>query len=326
MSKMDITIPYYEDKSRINNSAIGYYLNNGPMYLKNILDNTVDNKPTQAMEQGTMIHMMLLQPEEFNDKYVFVNFNIPKTPNQKKFCDEYVNSLEIDPVLAAISAYKASYKVSKQGDSKIASDAKELLSTFEDYIDIRKQTKDKIIVNDYDYMMLHKISNNVKSHIAACELINPNNKFETHNEFHINWDYDNIPCKALLDKCTFDNNNHVCYITDLKTTSHIYDFKSSIDTFDYLRQLCFYYMACSWYIKNIKEEDPKKWKFIFNIVAISTKDYVIRVFSIPEDKVFSKKSIIDKALRDIYWHITTGKWEHYKEYYDNRGYETINFD
>ena len=35
---MDISIPYYEDMSRISNSNIGQYLKRGPMYLRNMLD------------------------------------------------------------------------------------------------------------------------------------------------------------------------------------------------------------------------------------------------------------------------------------------------
>ena len=31
-------IPYYEDNTRISNSAIGWFLNKGPAYFRNMLD------------------------------------------------------------------------------------------------------------------------------------------------------------------------------------------------------------------------------------------------------------------------------------------------
>ena len=36
---MEIIIPYYEDNTRISNSAIGWFLNKGPQYLRDMLDN-----------------------------------------------------------------------------------------------------------------------------------------------------------------------------------------------------------------------------------------------------------------------------------------------
>lgn len=35
---MKIEIPYYEDNTRISNSAIGWFLKKGPRYLKDMLD------------------------------------------------------------------------------------------------------------------------------------------------------------------------------------------------------------------------------------------------------------------------------------------------
>ena len=35
---MDISIPYYEDLTRISNSNIGWFLKKGPKYLKEMLD------------------------------------------------------------------------------------------------------------------------------------------------------------------------------------------------------------------------------------------------------------------------------------------------
>ena len=35
---MNIEIPYYEDNTRISNSAIGWFLKKGPRYLRYMLD------------------------------------------------------------------------------------------------------------------------------------------------------------------------------------------------------------------------------------------------------------------------------------------------
>ena len=55
-NKMDISIPYYEDMSRISNSNIGWFLKKGPRYLKDMLDGTTEGLKAKFLDKGTMIH------------------------------------------------------------------------------------------------------------------------------------------------------------------------------------------------------------------------------------------------------------------------------
>ena len=67
---MDIKIPYYEDLSRISNSNIGWLLQKGPAYLHKMLTDPPPEEKNPVLERGTMIHMYILQPEEFKKTYV----------------------------------------------------------------------------------------------------------------------------------------------------------------------------------------------------------------------------------------------------------------
>ena len=155
------------------------------------------------------------------------------------------------------------------------------------------------------------------------ELLNPS-KGETHHEFHINWEFGGVKCKSLLDSINFDIENKICTIVDLKTTVHIGCFEESMKEYDYLRQLCFYWMAARWYLLNELDENPTLWEYTFYIVAIDTVgDNEIRVFKITEEQLFTRCSVITNTLDEIYWHQTTGNWEHHKEYYDGDGSETL---
>ena len=75
---MKIEIPYYEDNTRISNSAIGWFLKKGPRYLKDMLDGKEEGISGKFLEKGTMIHMYLLQPDEFWDNYIILDFVVPK--------------------------------------------------------------------------------------------------------------------------------------------------------------------------------------------------------------------------------------------------------
>ena len=320
---MEITTPYYEDLTRISNSNIGWFIKYGPAYLHKMLTNPPEEESTAAMKKGTMIHMYLLQPEEFFDNYEVKTITKPKSENQKKFCELLANSVELEPNLALLSAYKGAYSTTGQTNDLVLSKAKEMASTFKSYITHLKEQDSKIVISKYDMAMLENIRDNVENHKLAKELLNPS-KGETHHEFHINWEFGGVKCKSLLDSINFDIENKICTIVDLKTTVHIGCFEESMKEYDYLRQLCFYWMAARWYLLNELDENPTLWEYTFYIVAIDTVgDNEIRVFKITEEQLFTRCNVITNTLDEIYWHQTTGNWEHHKEYYDGDGSETL---
>ena len=59
--KMDISIPYYEDVTRISNSNIGWFLNKGPSFLHKMLSGEGEELDLPQLKRGTMIHEYLLQ-------------------------------------------------------------------------------------------------------------------------------------------------------------------------------------------------------------------------------------------------------------------------
>lgn len=321
---MEITVPYYEDMSRISNSNIGWFIKYGPAYLHKMLTNPPEEDGTAAMKRGTMIHMYLLQPTEFVKTYEQLDITEPKSVNQKKFCELVANSVEIEPDLALLNAYKGAYSTVGQSDDLMLSKAKEMASTLKSYIAYLKDENHKIKISRYDVAMLENIRDNIENHKLAKELLHPKNG-ETHHEFHINWEFLLVPCKSLLDSINFDYENKICTIVDLKTTIHIGCFEESMKEYDYLRQLCFYYEAAAWYINNEKNLDSTEWIFKFYIIAIDTiGDNEIRVFNFTIDQVMKKLPIIVDAITDIRWHQTTGNWEHHREYYEGDGSETLN--
>ena len=46
---------------------------------------------------------------------------------------------------------------------------------------------------------------------------------------------------------------------DLKTTQKLWHFEESMNTYDYLRQLCYYTMAVKWYLSEELKEDEMKY-------------------------------------------------------------------
>lgn len=354
---MDISIPYYEDRTRISNSNIGWFLNKGPAFLHKMLTEPPPEESTTAMERGTMIHEYILQPEEFQKDYVVWDKSRPSSAQQEKFCQALAFSTEIEPNRAILSAYKEAYSTRAKSDDLILSEGLKIASTLKDYIDFLKSNDQRKMISPWDVKMLEKIKQNIQSHKLANKIIWPldvfkrcsgdgwNNIMEEtsmYHEFHINWEYPvicdidigqhetersayTIECKSLLDGLTLDFKNKIVTIYDLKTTQKLWHFEDSIQQYDYCRQLMYYTMAVQWYLKNECNEDPKDWSHEWYIVGIDTTgSNETRVFKFTEDQIYPHTVTIMNALGQIAWHQSTGKWEHSREYYEGDGSESLN--
>lgn len=189
-----------------------------------------------------------------------------------------------------------------------------------------------------DLNMLKTIKSNIEKHKKANKLLTDTPGVESHNEFHINWTFpiktDSLkmdenkiwyaPCKSLLDRCIFDHVNKKIILIDLKTTSDVYNFKHSVEEFDYYRQIAYYLLAITWYMKD-QDIDISDYDCEAYIVAIQTNgSYEVRVFNMfNETELDSRKNIIINALSELSYHYQTNNWEHTRSYYEGNGTEEL---
>ena len=323
---MKIEIPYYEDNTRISNSAIGWFLKKGPRYLKDMLDGKEEGISAKYLDRGTMIHMYLLQPEEFWNNYMIIDYEKPKTTQQLAFCEAYFNSNEIVEEDKLISAYKASYSGNNMSKDAMLKKAKELQLKFAEYIEFLDKNQTYTVISFADLNMLKKIKENIDSHIKANELLTDQPGVECHNEFHINWEAEKqgVSCKSLLDRVKIDHANKKITLIDLKTTVDVYNFEHSVEEYDYYRQIAFYILALTWYMKD-EGYDIEDYDLEAYIVAIqSNGNNEVRVFNMLNEKeLLVRKDLISETLTEISYHYQTGNWDHTREYYENNGTETL---
>lgn len=330
---MDISIPYYEDLTRISNSNIGWFLKKGPRYLKEMLDGKEGLKAS-FLDKGTMIHEYILQPEEFWKDYIILDFAVPKVKQQKDLLEFYANAKMVDPLASEddilLMSYNSAYSNNKSIDKRIQ-EAKELVELYQNYIEYFKNKDSKKVISFADLNMLKAIKKNMEDHKKANELLfKYPETFEVHNEFHINWEYPNastlgdLPCKSLLDRVMIDHTNKKIILVDIKTTADVYNFKHSIEEFDYCRQLAYYWLAIHWYFKNELKLNIEEYEYETYIVAVQSHDgYEVRVFKFNPKAIEERLVTIDYAIKRIAWHKNNNLWDHMKEYYDEDGAEII---
>lgn len=330
---MDISIPYYEDLTRISNSNIGWFLKKGPRYLKEMLDGKEGLKAS-FLDKGTMIHEYILQSEEFWKDYTILDFAVPKVKQQKDLLEFYSSARLVDPFASEddilIMSYEAAYNNNKSKEKKIQ-EAKELVELYQNYIEYFKNKDSKKVISFADLNMLKTIKKNMEDHKKANELLfKYPETFEVHNEFHINWEYPNastlgdLPCKSLLDRVMIDHTNKKIILVDIKTTADVYNFKHSVEEFDYCRQLAYYWLAIHWYFKNELKLNIEEYEYETYIVAVQSHDgYEVRVFKFNPKAIEERLVTIDYAIKRIAWHKNNNLWDHMKEYYDEDGAEII---
>lgn len=318
---MDLSIPYYQDNSRLSNSAIGWFLKNGPSYLRKKLDGLIPDEKGSQLEKGTMIHEYILQPEEFSKDYMLFTGLRPKSDQQRKFCEELANTVELMRDFALLKAYKASYSIIGKSDEKMLSEATKIASDLKDYINAIQDGR--TLISSSELLKCQDVKANIDDHKAASKLLD-NPDWEEHHEFHINWEWFHVKCKSLLDCVKFDFKHKKCQIIDLKTTVKLWHFEDSIDQYDYLRQLCFYKMAVAWYLVNERGQNIEEWEFEYYIIGIdSTANSDVRVFKFEPFVVESRERLIRSTLLTIEWHQRNNLWDHTKEYYTGDGCETL---
>ena len=123
----------------------------------------------------------------------------------------------------------------------------------------------------------------------------------------------------------FDHVNKKIILIDLKTTSDVYNFKHSVEEFDYYRQIAFYICAITWYMLNELNLNVDDYDLEAYIIAIQTNgNNEVRVFNMfNEDELLNRKNVISDALQRISYHINSNDWDHTIEYYTNGGIEQL---
>jgi hypothetical protein len=322
-----------------------------------MLTNPPPEEKNPVLERGSMIHMYILQPEEFQKTYVVWDKPKPSSAQQEKFCQALANTLEIEPDKAVLNAYKEAYSTAGKSEKVMLSEGLKIASTLKDYIDFLKLHDGRTMITPWDAQMLDKIKHNIQSHKLAYNIIwplegsiepkiltdnGPINAAEAYHEFHINWKYSanysinlgqnetesgihTVECKSLLDGLVLDFENKKAIIYDLKTTQKLWHFEDSIVQYDYFRQLAYYTMAVEWYLKNEYGYNWNEWTFEYYIIGIDTTgSYEIRVFKVEQYMVEARMHVIEDALAEIAWHQENDKWDHSRAYYEGDGSENLN--
>lgn len=310
-----------------------------PKLFKAYIDGEIVEEEKPWLELGTKLHMYLLEPEEFKENYIYLEFSTPNSAKQKEFCEELVKLNNKFPTLEDASelVYRKIYSVSGKSDEKIKEESKKLTKTLKKYITyLQEKNHYKDVITYSTQKFLNDARFAVNTHVKAKELLlDTALNTECANEQRILWEYpkfqikdEPMVLKSFIDRFIINHDKKEISLIDLKTTSNIGEFEDRFENFNYKRQLALYWLALGYYLK--QREDYQTIKEYSNqtyVVVIQTTGGNLqlpiecRVYPISESTLGTGLNNLDKILTDIAWHFQNDKWDHTKQYYESQGVE-----
>jgi len=319
---------YYSEK-KVSSTSLKWFEDESPWYFKNMLDKEIVQEKLSWFDTGRQIHMSILEPKEFDINYIYLDYKIPKSENQKKFCEIYIDNInKYTDKERRILSYERSYNAVGKSEDKINKESEKLYNTLQSYIKYLEKSKEyKEVLTKSKWKLIQDLKKEAYNHKKARQLLLVENDLanvEEYNEIPIFWEYKTIegktvPCKSMLDRLVIDHDTKTIKLIDLKTTSNLGTFHKSVDKYKYYRQLAFYWKAVEYEFKDL--QDYKRENYI---IALRTKELPeCKVFEISNNLIELGNEEIKNLMKDISWHFENNFWKYSREYYEGTGVEKL---
>lgn len=322
-NKKYYSIPY------ISNSTINWF-QLSPRYCWKRMNKEIVDEEKSYTFLGKQLHLSLLEHDEFEKCYTYLDFKTPTSKQQQGFCEDYVNLtnkgfIEHDDSL--VEAYKSNYTGGSDASiQKLSKQLYESNSEYIKYLSIRGDYRE--VLSKSRQELITTITQAIRNHKKANILMFDDTmtpRCQSFNELPIYWDYpihiegQILKCKSLLDRLIVDHDKKRVTVVDLKTTSSLGDLTEDLDTRKYYRQLAFYRFA----VKNIPEI-PNDYEIEAYIVAVNTMEpFECRVYKLSDVEFQRQVLEINRLMEQISWHWFTNKWNYSRTYYEGDGTENI---
>lgn len=311
-------------------------------YRKYMLNEPVEDNETKASVVGRVVETLLLEPEEFDNRFhmsvclsaptglmlTFVEALYKNTLSATNEMGEVTKSFEdLSRVAYIESGFKIKY------DAVIAkfqgSDAEIY------YNELRKvRGKNLTIVTTEDVTHAENIVNNLRTNFVTAEVVNlvSSARYSVHNQFQIEgYSVDGHLFKSMMDKVIVDHEQRTIQVYDLKCTWSVENFLEEYYLYRraYIQAFLYYKAALSLTINQNSDLSGYKVEAPKFIVCDSTNYYNPLIYTLTGDDLLEayegfeykgrKYPGVGSLIKDLRWAQDNDVWNISRENYINKG-------
>jgi hypothetical protein len=313
---------FYKNKFYFSYSGINKLLYSPSAFYNHYILNEREDKKDAHLVGGSVLHCLLLDPEEYDNKFIDLPGKLP-TDSQKKLIDNIFkihckiknNILILDDYYQDILTYLLTanlYQTLKTDQQRLD---KILIYENQEYFEFLKKSLDKTIVDEptlhscKKQVELLKNNKNIRA-LLQLDKTEEDKHIEVFNELYIKMEHEQLPFgfHGYLDNIVIDNDSKTIFINDLKTTSKsIQDFPEAVEYYKYWIQAVIYLILVSEKFLNDKK-DKNEWKIQVTFIVID-KYNLIYPYQVSKETM----NVWKKDFKNV---IDIAKWH----------YENINFE
>lgn len=271
---------------KLSASSIKLLLDSPKRYFNDYILGNKEVKKGKHFDEGSLVHCMVLEPENLNDK--FINMGVPVPSENTKAVIDYLISLEkddsnIENYSTEILDYLLEINLHQSlvDDKKApfkSGDEKRLEKIINDnsieYFRLMVEAREKTIVDSASW---DKCYNKAKAILDNPDALFLLKKIKETDEIRVEFAMeDEVPginymLKGVLDAIKVDRENKTLYISDIKTTNGLLkDFPDVVETYNYWLQGAIYKLLAEPLLRGSAFD----YKIIFNFVVVDRNDDV----------------------------------------------------
>ena len=268
--------------------------------------------------EGRLIHLLLLEPDRFDEEFVMTPLKMP-TDSVKKILrivsnrivdpNNYISLAELDDQILEALKEEGLYQSFKEDQKRLD---KIITIESETYFKFLQTTGKTIVDADtfarcMDRVHLIRANDEVTKLLMQEATDFEMDTLEVYNEHKMEAKLTDFKfgIKGSIDKLIIDNEKKTATIIDLKTSGKsLENFAESVDYFNYWLQAAVY---CLLVAKNFKENQDN-YKIIFKFVVIDKYDQVY-VFPVQEGTIMKWTQGLADTLQRANYHYSERKYD-----------------
>lgn len=325
---------FYSKKFYYSYSSLNKLMWNPQVFYQMYVLGLKEEKLDAHLVQGKLIHLLLLEPEKFEQEFMMSPSNLP-TGNMRTVVDRvFRHHVELsnngDPREKLEEFDKAILDIMKDMNyfQNLKTDQQRLdkILTAEafNYWAFLKIKGNKTLVDEETFKFCHSAVEIVKTNKQVCSLIGcdvsefDNKTVLNEHAFKLDITGQNYGIKGIIDNVVIDHDVKVIYVNDIKTTSKdLKDFSESVEYYSYWLQAVMYLSAVGMAYSQLIEQGYQL-KFHFVVIDRAYQTYAFPVSENTLNLWFDKFS---KILETADWHYVNRSYD--LPYDFAKGYVTL---